>query len=47
LLLKSFFKREFNFDIELDFNIYDEIVPQDIIGVFEKEKMRKLGLVWG
>jgi len=39
--VKKFFKREFNFDIELDFNIYDEIVPQDIIGVLEKGKMRK------
>lgn len=39
--VKKFFKREFNFEIELDFDIYGEIVPQDITGVFEKNKMRK------
>lgn len=39
--VKKFFKKEFGVDIELDFNIYSNIVPQDIIGVFEKGKMRK------
>jgi hypothetical protein len=40
IAVQKFFKREFNFDIELDFNIYDQIVPQDIIGVYEKSKKR-------
>lgn len=39
--VKKFFKNEFNVEVELDFNIYSIIVPQDIIGVFEKGKMRK------
>ena len=39
--VRKFFKREFNSEIELDFNIYGDIVPQDIIGIFEKGKMRK------
>lgn len=29
--VKKFFKEKFNFNIELDFEIHDEIVPQDII----------------
>ncbi|MFA6383506.1 MAG: hypothetical protein WCX17_03720 [Parcubacteria group bacterium] len=31
--VKKFIKEKFNIDIELDFQIHDEIVPQDIIGV--------------
>ena len=38
---KKFIKREFGVDIELDFRIYDEIVPQDIIGVFVHGKRRE------
>lgn len=37
--VKKFFKNEFDVDVELDFRIYDEIVPQDIIGVFKKGKI--------
>ncbi len=32
--VKKFLKKEFNTDIKLDFELRDEIVPQDIIGVF-------------
>lgn len=39
--VKKFFKKEFNFDVELDFRIYDEIVPQDIIGVKENGGTRE------
>jgi len=39
--VKKFFKKEFNFDVELDFRIYDEIVPQDIIGVKENGSTRE------
>lgn len=39
--VKKFFKKDFNFDIELDFRIYDEIVPQDIIGVRENGSTRE------
>ncbi len=39
--VKKFFKEEFNVDVELDFRIYDEIVPQDIIGVIENRKTRQ------
>ncbi len=44
--VKKFFKNEFNVDVELDFRIYDEIVPQDIIGVIENGKTRlpKIGI---
>ncbi len=44
--VQKFFKREFNFDVDLDFNIYDKIVPQDIIGIYEKGKKRtpKIGV---
>ena len=44
--VKKFFKKEFDVDIELDFRIYDEIVPQDIIGVVENGKTRqpKIGI---
>lgn len=39
--VKKFFKKEFGLEIELDFNIYTGIVPQDIIGIFVNGKMRK------
>ncbi len=39
--VRKFFKKEFNADIELDFEIYDKIVPQDIIGIREGKKMRR------
>lgn len=44
--VKKFFEKEFGVDVELDFRIYDEIVPQDIIGVVEKGKARqpKIGI---
>lgn len=44
--VKKFFKKEFNVDVELDFRIYDEIVPQDVIGVVENGKTRqpKIGI---
>ncbi len=38
--LQKFLIKEYGVKIELDFNIYDDIVPQDIIGVFEKDKVR-------
>lgn len=39
--VKKFFKKEFNIEIELDFNIYGNIVPQDIIGIVRNGKMQK------
>ena len=36
----KFLKKEFNVEVGLDFGIYDEIVPQDIIKVTEKGKTR-------
>lgn len=39
--VKKFLKKEFNVDVELDFDIYADIVPQDIIGVVQNGKMRK------
>lgn len=44
--VKKFFKKEFNIEVELDFRIYNEIVPQDIIGVIENGKVRqpKIGI---
>lgn len=39
--VKKFFKKEFNLEIELDFDIYNKIVPQDIIGVVGRGKVRK------
>lgn len=39
--VQKFFKKEFNVDVELDFRVYDEIVPQDIIAVIEKGNKRK------
>src|SRR3989338_11382812 len=44
--VKKFLKREFGLNIELDFDIRDEIVLQDITGVENKGKMRapKIGV---
>lgn len=39
--VKKYLAKEFNIDVELDFNIYSEIVPQDIIGVRKNGKLRK------
>jgi len=39
--VKKFLKREFGLEVEIDFDIYADIVPQDIIGVFANRKMRK------
>lgn len=39
--VKKFFRQEFGVEVELDFSIYEEIVPQDIIGVIEDGKKRK------
>jgi len=44
--VKKFFKNEFAVDVELDFEIHKEIVPQDIISVMEKGVLRapKIGV---
>jgi len=44
--VRKFFKNEFGKDIQLDFEIHDEIVPQDIIGIIENKKIRppKIGV---
>jgi hypothetical protein len=44
--VKKFFYKEFGVEVELDFGIHKEIVPQDIIGVIEKGKVRqpKIGI---
>lgn len=44
--VQKFFKKEFGVEVELDFRIYEEIVPQDIIGVIENGRKRnaKLGI---
>lgn len=39
--VKKFFKNEFGAEIELDFAIHDAIVPQDIIGVSERGRIRQ------
>lgn len=39
--VKKLFKREFGLDVELDFDLHKEIVPQDIIGIVESGKVRK------
>lgn len=39
--VKKFFKNEFGVDVELDFRIYKEIVPQDIIGITENGRKRE------
>lgn len=38
--VKKFFKSQFGVEIELDFAIHDQIVPQDIISITEKGKKR-------
>jgi hypothetical protein len=38
---QKFLKAQFGVDVELDFNIYKQIVPQDIIGVFDNGKRRQ------
>jgi hypothetical protein len=44
--VKKFLKKEFGFDVDLDFDIRDDIVLQDIIAVKERGKMRtpKIGV---
>ncbi len=44
--VKKFFKREFDLDVELDFDIRDKIVLQDITAIKENGKMRtpKIGI---
>jgi hypothetical protein len=39
--VRRFFKEKFGVDVKLDFDIHEEIVPQDIIGVVENGKKRK------
>jgi hypothetical protein len=39
--VKKFLKNEFGIAVKLDFRIYEDIVPQDIIGVVEKGKERE------
>ena len=39
--VKKFFKNEFGVEIELDFRMYEYIVPQDIIGVVKNGKKRE------
>lgn len=40
IAVKKFLKREFDVDVELDFQIREKIVPQDIIGIIKRGKMR-------
>lgn len=46
LAVQKFLKNKFNVGVELDFEIHDDIVPQDIIRVKEKGKTRnpKIGV---
>jgi len=39
--VKKFLNSKFGVDVELDFDIHDEIVPQDIVNVLDGGKMRK------
>lgn len=39
--VKKFLKKEFNVDVELDFDIREAIVIQDIIGISQNGKMRE------
>jgi hypothetical protein len=39
IAVKKYLKKEFNLDVELDFQIRDKIVPQDIIGVKKHGRM--------
>jgi len=38
--VEKFFRKEFNVDVKLDFDMHNEIVPQDIIGIIEKDGTR-------
>jgi len=38
IAVKKFFEREFQFRVELDFELHNEIVPQDIIAVIEPDE---------
>lgn len=44
--VKKFIKKEFGVETELDFEIRDDIVPQDIVGICENGKVRepKIGI---
>lgn len=44
--VKKYFKQEYGCEIELDFNIHGEIVPQDIVGIKDGGKIRvpKIGV---
>src|SRR3989344_3292549 len=46
LAVQKFLKDKFNVEVELDFDLHDDIVPQDIIRVKEKGKIRnpKIGV---
>lgn len=46
IAVQKFFRDKFNLEVELDFDIHDDIVPQDIIRVREKGKVRnpKIGV---
>ncbi len=39
--VKKFFEKEFSLKVELDFAIRDEIVPQDITGIFEAHNVKR------
>jgi len=39
--VQKFLKKDFGVDVELDFRIYDKIVPQDIISLVENGKVRQ------
>lgn len=41
IAVKKFFKKNFSVNIEIDFGIYEKIVPQDIIGIIEKSGKRQ------
>lgn len=41
IAVQKFLKDKFNLDIELDFELHDEIVPQDIVRVFENNQTRE------
>ncbi|PIN98088.1 MAG: hypothetical protein COT90_05880 [Candidatus Diapherotrites archaeon CG10_big_fil_rev_8_21_14_0_10_31_34] len=40
IAVQKFFKKNFNLEVELDFDLHKEIVPQDIIGVKEGTAFR-------
>ncbi|MBU1102492.1 hypothetical protein KJ853_02435 [Patescibacteria group bacterium] len=41
IAVQKFFKKEFNCEVNLDFEIHENIVPQDIIGVKENSNFRE------